>query len=1190
MAVSLRIPERRAGELVAGLIEHKVRFDNPEAPVRQSPLSFLLAMHGRRVRLLRVLRVFLNVKGTRLSRARSWTGLAALLLSPVVVSSAEIRINEFVASNGSTLADADGDFADWIELRNFDDNTVLMEGWGLSDDPDRPFRWTFPEVELMPGGYLLVWASGKDRTESGGELHANFAISSAGEPLLLTRPDGTEADFVEPVALPRDVSFGRSEDDPEVWLYFPEPTPDGSNGTNGHLGFLEPPVPSVPPGPVAFPFPFGFSHTDSASRVRYTYDGSLPLMTDAEFKESFNFEGPVVGPGPLSMIPTNPPEAAQWVGWLDFSPTGFGWMEPVGPLPAVAVLRARALREGYDGGKGFAGTWFDPDLLALSALDIVSIISDPDDLFGHEAGIYIPGALYEEHGFNPDNWWGDPGANYFQRGPEWERPAHFEYFCGRTGQRLSAGHLRLRLHGGASRVLPQKSLRLYDRNPELDGGALDFPFFGEDGLPGYRTLILRAGGQDQMRAHLRDGLGQTLVRHLRVDTQNYRPARVFVNGEYWGIKNLRERIDEGFLEARHGVDADDMDRVSLSWSVWADAGDTYAYDEIQSFIQSADPSAPGAYDWLAERIDLANHIDYHAAHIFFANEDWVATNVTLWRARSPREGVPEPGPDDGRFRWVMEDLDWSMDFMSGQTQLNFLEYATGLDDGPSRPEPFTRLLRFLLQNERYRDDFILRFADLLNTAFHPGRTEAMLHEFSDAIAPEMPYHIARWGFPSSVETWEANVDTVRAFLHERPARQWQHLVDFFDLGGTSVVSVDVPPGGSVRVNSVVIGPDQPGLEDFAPGVWHLRYPVGFAIHVEAIPLPGHRFTGWADDLDAGPARTVVVSENTQLVPEFVEDPSAWPVPPHRIAEADYSFDVWEHAEPAGTYPPSMRFVQADSRDPGLDAVPSGFWTLPYNLSSRSRVVGLNAGGVGFLNTANAQDADGAGYVMGAVLALDTRGAQAVRVDWSTGTVLANERSYALRLQYSVGVDGPFRDVLDEVGQPVEYLADASGHHAVLPSARLPADALGQPYVELLWRYHHTGGDSGPRAYLHLNWIDVAAFSAELPDSPFWADAEPLDEETVWSPAFGYIHTSELPWIHTADHGWQLHAGDHGATGLLWDPDLGWLVTSPEIYPYFGRIGDDGAFKWLFYYTGTRDPRLFYVIDRDAIVSELDFNG
>ncbi len=304
------------------------------------------------------------------------------------------------------------------------------------------------------------------------------------------------------------------------------------------------------------------------------------------------------------------------------------------------------------------------------------------------------------------------------------------------------------------------------------------------------------------------------------------------------------------------------------------------------------------------------------------------------------------------------------------------------------------------------------------------------------------------------------------------------------------------------------------------------------------------------------------------------DPAAWPILPHRIAEEDYSFGVWEHAEPAGTYPPSMRFVRADSPDPGLDAVPSGFWTLPYNLSSRSRVVGLNAGGVGFLNTANAQDTEGTGYVMGAVLALDTRGADAVRVDWSAGTVLANERSYALRLQYRVGVDGPFRDVLDEDGQPVEYPAGASGHHTVLPSARLPADALGEPYVELLWRYHHTSGDSGPRAFLHLNWIDVAAFSVELPESPFWADAEQVDEETVWSPAFGYMHTGALPWIYTADHGWQLYAGDRGAAALLWDPRLGWFFTSPTIYPFMGVLDSENGYSWIRYVEGTRDPRSF----------------
>lgn len=1114
-----------------------------------------------------------------LSLLLRWVRLSCYCLIYPLVAFADVRINEFVASNGSILADEDGDFADWIELRNFGATTVSLEGWWLSDDPDRPFRWLLPRVDLPPGGYLLVWASGKDRAAIGGELHANFAISAEGESLLLTRPDGTLADFVGPVVLARDVSLGRSEIDPEQWLYFTDPTPGSPNGSVGYLGFLTAPVPSVMPGPVEFPLVLNFDHSDAEAVIRLTFDGALPDENSAIITEAIPIDLPESVWSGLAFIPTNPPEAAS-LGW-------FGWHAPTEPPERVAVLRARAERNRYNGGEGFAGTWFPQHFFPRSGgLPVVSLITTAEHFFGHERGIHVPGIFYEELGFNEDSPWGDPGANYFQRGPNWERPVHVEFFDGSSGSLFSAGHAGVRIHGGGSRALPQKSLRLYDRQPQIDGGALDYPFFASTGLPGYRALILRNAGQDQAEAFLRDPLSQAIVAHLEFDTQAYQPVVAFLNGEYWGLFNLREYLDEHWLAARYGVDPDALDRLEFGQHLFVQQGGNESFIEILTFLLTHDPTDPASYDWLELRMDMRNHIDWQIAHIFFANYDWPGNNHRMWRVRTNGPDVNLIAPADGRFRWLLFDLDVGLG-LSGSQQYNMLTQATANDDQEwPAPELSTRLFRFLLQNERYRNDFILRFADLLNTAFRPQRTEAMLDAFSARIAPEMPNHIARWGYPASVGVWQNSLQRVRTFLRERPAYQWQHIVDFFDLDGTAGVLLDIPVGGSVRVNSVVFGPNQPGVEDYAPGRWHLQYPTGFSIEVEAIPLPGHRFAGWADTRGLESTRSLLVSENLHLVPEFVEDPTTWPILPHRLADVDYSFDHWDDWEPAGNSPPAMRFVQADVRDPALDAQPSGFWTLPYNLSSRSRVVGLNSDGIGFLNTANAQDIEGAGYIMGAIVALDTRGVNAVQVDWSAGTVLANERSYALRLQYRVGGAGAFRDVLDAHGQSVVYVTAVDGHRAALASALLPDDAIREPYVELLWRYYHIAGDTGTRAFLSLNRIDITVVSARLPDELFWIDAEWVDNETVWSPTLGYTYVADFPWIYSSDHRWQFHVGDYGANALLWDSVIGWIFTSAELYPYFGRIGLDGSFQWLFYLEGTREPRMFYVIGHDGVVSEL----
>ncbi len=147
--------------------------------------------------------------------------------------SREVVINEFMSSNGETIVDFEGDTEDWVELFNTTDGIVDLSGYYFSDDRDNPYRWRFPEGTTIPaGGYLIVWASGKDLIAPNGEIHTNFRISRSGEPLIITAPDRTTlVDMVLPIALPRNVSYGRFPDGSDAWEFFDrdEMTPGASN-------------------------------------------------------------------------------------------------------------------------------------------------------------------------------------------------------------------------------------------------------------------------------------------------------------------------------------------------------------------------------------------------------------------------------------------------------------------------------------------------------------------------------------------------------------------------------------------------------------------------------------------------------------------------------------------------------------------------------------------------------------------------------------------------------------------------------------------------------------------------------------------------------------------------------------------------------------------------------------------------
>src|SRR5690606_34092586 len=150
-----------------------------------------------------------------------------------------VRINEVMSSNSSSVTDEDDTNQDWIEIFNEGDTPLNLNGFGLSDNPGQPLKWTFPDVTIGPGEYLLVWSSSKDRAVPGSPLHTNFGIGAEGEEVLLSDADGNLLDEVADVAIPTDLSYGRQPDGTGPWYFFDAPTPGSSNtSSTGYESFL----------------------------------------------------------------------------------------------------------------------------------------------------------------------------------------------------------------------------------------------------------------------------------------------------------------------------------------------------------------------------------------------------------------------------------------------------------------------------------------------------------------------------------------------------------------------------------------------------------------------------------------------------------------------------------------------------------------------------------------------------------------------------------------------------------------------------------------------------------------------------------------------------------------------------------------------------------------------------------------
>ena len=756
-----------------------------------------------------------------------------LLPQTAATFAGELQINEIVSSNITGIPDEfeadlqncpvpscpgwyralgesnlDGHYPDWIELVNHSDQAISLANYGLSDNAANPMKWQFPEgVEIPADGFLIVFASGKDK--QGEFLHTNFKLRRGGEAIMLSAPDGTQIDHVAAREIPIDFSLGRMLESPDTWALFSEPTPGAANTSTIFPGFSESIEASETGGFHQEAITVTLSTDTGNGVIRYSTDGGIPTL------DSTLYQAPI-------------------------------------RIEETTVLRARSFKEGQISSQTFTATYLIGESFTMP---VVSLSTHPDNLWDDAIGIYTPGPNARES---------DRIANYWN---DWERPAHVEFFeaDGTHGFAIDAG---IKIFGWGSRSNGQKSFSVILRD-RYGFDDLNYNLFPGSGIENFRAFLLRAAGGDSRSSgtYFRDPLGSWLIPNGNLDRQRLRPAIVFINGEYWGIQNIREKLNEDFLATHHAVDPDNVDMIQRYWRRRHPVvieGDDVAFLTLEEFLKDAEPEAPGTFDLIDQTVDIDNFIDYMTTQIFCANYDWPGNNNKNWRPRR----------EDGKWRWLMYDLDYTFN-SNGNNGFshNTLRHAT-TSTGSGWPNPSWTILipDKLLEVPRIQHRFANRAADLLNTDFQPGATIEKLDALQALYAPEMERHTERWrrgGGISSVRTWERNVGTVRSFLERRPDRMFSHLRSFFRFSGTGEITIEntTPERGSVRLNSIKI-------ERFP---WTGTYFEEVPLQATPLPAPGYRFAGWSGtEITQSPTLSVVLPEDQAIILEatFLPDESA----------------------------------------------------------------------------------------------------------------------------------------------------------------------------------------------------------------------------------------------------------------------------------------------------------------------------
>lgn len=749
------------------------------------------------------------------------------LISLIFISnnliSQEIFINEFMASNTATISDSDGDYPDWIELYNASGDDINLKNFYLSDDSDNLIKWQFPSKTLYSHACLLIWASDKDTLYTNGEIHTNFKISSSGEPLILTSSDyPTIIDQIEPISLSTDISYGRKPDGTSSWYYFDSPTPGQSNTTSGYQETLNPPVFSHEAGFYNNSFQLNISPTASSETVYYTLDGSEPTTNSNIYNGTITIESRIGDPNIYSNIQTTLPGQGF-----------YNWEPPDNEVFKSTIIRAKSFKNGFKPSKTITKTYFvDPNINNKYTMDVVSIVSDPDNFFSDDIGIYVAGT-----GIDSTDW---ETAHFAQKGDAWERPIHLEVF-NTNGELELSQDAGVRICGHYTRTTNIKSLRLYARS-EYGESSFNFNFFPNTNQFKFKRVKLRNAGNDAAYAYLRDAFNQSLSSNLEFDVSDYRPIVLFIDGEYWGIHYFRERYDKYYFEENYGIDNDSLELLELNHEIIE--GDDADYLNLRNFIVDNDMSNSSNYEYIKTQMDIDNYINYYASMIYSCQSDWPENNIRYWRKKTSSYLPDADYGNDGRWRWVMTDTDFGF---ARDPQYNYnydmLNDLLNVSSGWS-----VSVLQNLLGtsgNQQFKYQFINTVADLLNTNFKSQRAKKHLDVFNSFLQPEIQEHMDRWNGIGNMNIWTERLDLMYDFIQNRPENLRQNIINSFNLGGTADLTLNVSDteAGKIKINKITIEENTVGVYGNAYP-WEGVYFKDVPVTLEAIPNPGYRFINW----------------------------------------------------------------------------------------------------------------------------------------------------------------------------------------------------------------------------------------------------------------------------------------------------------------------------------------------------------
>jgi CotH protein. len=742
-----------------------------------------------------------------------------------------VRLCEALTNNAHSAADAQGEHSAWAELCNTSDKAVSLSGYYLSDDANDPLKWAFPGITVEPGGFAVVFLSGKTGIAPG--MHASFCIAPDEGALYLTDIASMRTDTLALPASADDISVGRAQDGSVRYYACPSP---GARNAAGFASLAEalqsraqgvyisevcaageeadwielyngsdeaadlagwylsddgddplrwrlPPL-VIAPGGYAVVQADGVS--DAAAPFGIAIAGETVTLTNAEgalidametgFLRAGLTSGRAAGDTALSRVFfTEPTPGTQNSGETSAGYAAAPLFSENGLYHTGAFSLSITAAEGsviyytLDGSVPDTADTRYSGPVAIEGNTVVRAVAVAPGLMPSD--VTTATYLFEEpHTVPVVCLSGEPSQIYtiFHEANRRYKPE----YGGNVEYFETDGTLGISFTAGI-KPKGRSSLDLGQnsvtvRLREKYGlSEVTYPFFEAGDVHTFTEITLRNSGEDRSRSRLRDSFFHQLAQGMNVETIRTRPVAVYVNGAYWGLYDLNEEQEEGYFEAYFGLSIEDIDMIDRNNTLMEGSLDDFL--AVRGYAKSWDLSDDAVFAEFAKLVDTDACMDYLIINTYFGNGDMI--NQRFWHAQ------------DGSVKWqpLLFDLDWCMRF-NDATRETFSRYFSPTG-GVAVNETITYMEIFcgLKRNAAWREAFINRFIEMAYSNFDTGRMLALLDETVEQMAPEMARQIARWHTHRGVDAWRAQTEGLREALVKRRDIALGQMADAFGL-------------------------------------------------------------------------------------------------------------------------------------------------------------------------------------------------------------------------------------------------------------------------------------------------------------------------------------------------------------------------------------------------------------------------